>query len=177
MDVVLGMASSRESAEFPLAFPVQNGLGHNRACRVAGAEKQHVELLLHGLSGATVCCGLRGRDNLRLAANLSLRNSRPPFDAMTVVRALARGEERLPRNTCRIIYPRFFRLGVAAGGLTFLEDFALCLMQATVYLLQLIRALDLDAKVVEPWLLPPRRNGKVHARVIQHPFGVVGLHH
>src|SRR3984893_17774450 len=128
-------------------------------------------------SGATRRRGLRGRNGLRYTASPSLSKARSTLNTVTVVRALAGREEGLPRNACGIICPRLFRLGVTAGGLTFLKDLALCLMQAIVHFLQLVRALDLDAEVIEPRLLPPRRNGKVHARILKHPFGIIGLHH
>jgi len=38
----------------------------------------------------------------------------------------------------------------------FLKNFALRLVKATVHFLQLVRALDLDAKVIEARLLAPR---------------------
>ena len=46
MDAALGMASGRVGAELAAAFAIQDGLGHDRARRVAGAEKENVERLL-----------------------------------------------------------------------------------------------------------------------------------
>jgi hypothetical protein len=42
MHVTLGEAAGRKGAESTPAFPVQNGLGENRSCRIAGAQKQGV---------------------------------------------------------------------------------------------------------------------------------------
>src|ERR1700731_3844665 len=51
MDATPRMASSGEGAEFPPPLPVQNGLGHDRAGRISGAEKQDIERRVVGRLG------------------------------------------------------------------------------------------------------------------------------
>src|SRR5262247_1055484 len=40
-----------------------------------------------------------------------------------------------------------------------------------------VPAFDLDAEMIEARLLAARRDREIHARVVQHPFGIVGLDH
>ena len=97
--------------------------------------------------------------------------------AVAIGDALARGQEGFPGNAGRIVDPRFLRLGVAAGGLALLDDVAAGLAQAGVHLAQFAGILDLDAEMVEAGFAAPRRDREIHPRIVQHPFGVVRLHH
>src|SRR5262249_31412710 len=97
--------------------------------------------------------------------------------AIAVLRALARSEERLPGNPRGIVDPRLFGLGIATGRLSLLDDRAASLAQTGIHVAQLVLAFDLDAEMIEARLLAARRNGKVDAGIIEHPFGIVWLHH
>src|SRR5262249_27391121 len=71
----------------------------------------------------------------------------------------------------------FLGLGIATGRLSLLEDGAAGLVQTCIDHAQLVLALDLDAEMVEPRPFAARRDREIHARVIQHPFRIVSLHH
>ena len=77
-------------------------------------------------------------DRLRRAAGFRMGDLRALLNADAVVGALARRVERLPRNTRRIVDPRFFRFGVAAGRLALLDDRAAGLAQPRINLLQFV---------------------------------------
>ena len=49
------------------------------------------------------------------------------------------------------------------------------LPQPRVDLLQLIGILDLDAEMIETGLAAARRDRKIHARIVEHPFRVIRL--
>ncbi len=81
----------------------------------------------------------------------------------------------LPRDARRIIDPRLFRLSVTTCCLALLDDSAAGCLQASVDVMKFLLAFDLNAKVIEAWLAPARRDGEVHARIIEHPFRIVIL--
>jgi hypothetical protein len=56
-----------------------------------------------------------------------------------------------------------------------LDHSAACLVQARIDFVQFAFVLDLNAKVVETGGAAARRNGEIHPRVVEHPFGVIGL--
>src|SRR5262245_44232649 len=95
--------------------------------------------------------------------------------AVAIMRALARREKGFPRNAGRIVDPRLFRLGIATRRLSLLDDVAAGFMQPCIDLLQFVLALNLNAEMIETRLLAARRDRKIHARVVQHPFGVIRL--
>jgi hypothetical protein len=43
--------------------------------------------------------------------------------------------------------------------------------------LQLVLTLDLNAEMIETRLFAARRDSEIDARIIEHPFGIVWLHH
>jgi hypothetical protein len=73
--------------------------------------------------------------------------------------------------------PRLFRLRVAAGRRALIEYGLSRLLQPAIDLAEFRRILDLDAKVIDALALAPRRDGEVDPRIVQHPLGVVWLHH
>ena len=79
-------------------------------------------------------------------------------------------------NPGRVVDPGLLRLGVAATRLALLDHAAARLVQASVDLVQFVLVLDLDAEVIEARRAPARRDRKIDARIVQHPFGVIGLH-
>src|SRR5450631_1922738 len=97
--------------------------------------------------------------------------------AIAINGALARGEKCFPRDARRIVNPGLLRLGIAAGGLTLLDDIAACIAKPRVNFLKLVGALDLNAEVIEAGLPAPRRDGEIHPRIVEHPLGVVRLDH
>ena len=104
-------------------------------------------------------------------------NARLVFAAAVAIdRAFAGGVESFPGNAGRIVDPRFLRFGIAAGGLTLLDDIATGLTQPRIDFLQLVGVLDLDAEMIEPGFAPARRDREIHARIFQHPLGVIGFH-
>src|SRR5262245_5481259 len=119
--------------------------------------------------------GRRGLDNGR-GGILYVGDPRLAVEAVAVIGGLAGGEESLPGNSRRIVDPGLFRLGVAARGLTLVDDVAAGLLQAAVDILQLFLALDLDAEMVEPGPLAARGDREVDARIIEHPLGIIGLY-
>ena len=58
-----------------------------------------------------------------------------------------------------------------------LDDVAARFTQSRIDFLQFVLAFDLDAEVVEARLSAAGRDGEIDARIIEHPFGVVRLHH
>ena len=96
---------------------------------------------------------------------------------VAIVSAFARGMECLPGNPGRVVDPRLFRLGVAARRLTLLDDVAAGLAQPSIDLVQFVLVFNLDAEVIEPRLTPAGRDPEIHARIVKHPFGVIGLGH
>ena len=93
--------------------------------------------------------------------------------AVAVIDALAGGVKRLPGDAGRIVDPGLLRLRVAAGCLTLLNDGPSRFFQARVNFVQLRLTLDLNTEVIEARFAPARRNGEIHARIVEHPFGVV----
>src|SRR5262249_52290797 len=119
--------------------------------------------------------GLRGR--WRLAAHLLVSHARLTLSAaITVLRALARGEERLPGNPRGVVDPRFFGLGIATGRLSLLDDRAAGLVQARIDVVQLVLAFDLDAEMIEPRPFAARRDREIDLRILEHPLGIIRLH-
>src|SRR5262249_6619829 len=120
----------------------------------------------------------RRRGGLRFTAGFRVRNARLLLaDAVAVDRALAGGEESLPRDAGGIVDPGLLALGVAAGHLALLDDGAAGLMQPIVDVVQLVLVLDLDAQMIEAGRFAARRDGEIDARVVEHPLGVIRLHH
>src|SRR5262249_50096232 len=109
---------------------------------------------------------------------LLLSNTRLTLSAaVAVLRALARSEECFPCDARRIVGPGLFRLRIAAGSLSLFDDVAACAAHTRVDFLQFVLALDLDTEMIRPRPLAARRDRKIHARIIEHPFGIVRLHH
>jgi hypothetical protein len=67
------------------------------------------------------------------------------------------------------------RVGVAAGGHIFLGDRALGFGQARTDLVQFALILDLDAEMFDAGRGSALRDREVDARIVEHPFGVIGL--
>src|SRR5258708_29942441 len=126
-----------------------------------------------------VAAGRRGSSGgLPLTAHLFVRDARATLSgAIAIMRALARGEERLPGNPRGVVDPRFFGLGVATGRLSLLDDRAAGSAQTRIDIAQLILAFDLDAEMIEPPLLSARRDREIHAGGVQHPFRIIDLDH
>jgi hypothetical protein len=61
-----------------------------------------------------------------------MSNARAFVEAKTVVRAFARRKESFPRDASRIIDPRLFRFGIAAGCLALLDHVLSGLAKARV---------------------------------------------
>src|SRR5438128_163108 len=80
-----------------------------------------------------------------------------------------------PRNTGGILYPGFFRPGVAADGFAFLGNDHVPSLEAFAQLCQFALFLDLDAKMIDALFLRTRGYREVHAGVFQQPFGIVSL--
>src|SRR5262249_790523 len=97
--------------------------------------------------------------------------------AIAVIGAFSGRVERLPRDSGGVVDPRFFRRGIAAGGMSLLDHGAARLAQPRVDLVQLDLAFHLDAEMVEAGLLAARGDGEIDARIIEHPFGVIRFHH
>jgi hypothetical protein len=95
--------------------------------------------------------------------------------AVAIINALAASQEGFPRNASGIVDPRFFSLGVAAAGLSLLDDIAACLVKSAIDLVKLAFVLDLDAEMIESGHAAARRNRKIQAGIVEHPFGIVGL--
>jgi hypothetical protein len=70
-----------------------------------------------------------------------------------------------------------FGLGVATGRLSLLDDRAAGAAQPRIDVVQLVLTFDLDAEMIEPRPFAARRDREIHARVIQHPFRIIGLDH
>jgi hypothetical protein len=98
-------------------------------------------------------------------------------DAVAIDRALAGGVERLPGDPLRIHDPGLLGFRVAAGCFAFLEHGRLRALQAAVNLGELVLALYLDPQMIDPGTVTARRDREIDARVVQHPLGVIGLHH
>src|SRR5665213_3692555 len=92
--------------------------------------------------------------------------------AIAIADVLASGVERFPGNARRVINPRFFRLGVAAGSSTLLDDSTAGLLQTSMNFMQFGLALDLDAKMIEARFATACRDCKIHPRIVQHPLGI-----
>src|SRR3954471_7833630 len=100
-----------------------------------------------------------------------MRHPRTTLSAsVAVVCVFPRGEKSFPRDARRIVDPRFFRLRIATGGLSLLDDVAARCTQARIDFLQFVLALDLDAEVVEARLPAAGRDGEIDSRIIEHPF-------
>src|SRR5262249_1144812 len=121
-------------------------------------------------------CG-RAAGRFRRRLLLARHAGDPLAGAVAVIRALAGGVEGFPRNAGRIVDPGFFRLGVAAGRLPLVDHLASGLVQPGVDLVELVAAFHLDAEMIEPRLAPAGRDGEIHARIVEHPLGVVALDH
>ena len=93
--------------------------------------------------------------------------------AVTIVRGFPDSKECLPRNTGWIIDPRFFRLGVTAVSRPLLDDVTARFVQACISLIQLIFVIDLNTEVIQTGGSAARRDGEIHARIIEHPLGIV----
>ncbi len=115
---------------------------------------------------------------LRGAARLFVRHARLPLTgAVAVVGALAGRQEGFPRDPRRIIDPGLFRFGVAATGFALLDHVAARPMQARVDLVQLTPVLDLNSQMIETGLPAARGDREIHARIVEHPLGIVALDH
>ncbi len=66
--------------------------------------------------------------------------------------------------------------GVAAHGLALLDDFATRLAQPSIDLAEFFGTLDLDTEMVEARLAAAGRDREIDAGIVEHPFGIVGLH-
>src|SRR5262249_2120262 len=77
-----------------------------------------------------------------------------PARAVAIDRAFAGRVKRLPGDPRGIVDPGFFRLRIAAGRLSLLDDIAARLPQAPIHLVKLVGVFDLDAEMVETRLSP-----------------------
>src|SRR5690606_12146397 len=75
----------------------------------------------------------------------------------------------------RIFDPALLTLGVAASSKTFLEHRAVGPFEPPINLLELAPILDPNPEVLDAGGGATRADGEVHARILQHPLGVVGL--
>src|SRR3546814_4533335 len=69
--------------------------------------------------------------------------------AVPIVRRIAAGVECFPHHTLGIGDPAFFRLGIATGRRTFLQNRSIGGAQAAVDFRQFILAFDLDAEMLD----------------------------
>src|SRR3546814_420153 len=100
------------------------------------------------------------------------------IDVVAVNRRLAIGEERLPHDALRIGDPTLLRLGVAAGGSTFLDNRTIGGLEATIDLGQLLLVFDLNAEMLDSLSgVIAGRNCEVDPRILEHPLRIVLLHH
>src|ERR1700733_16168816 len=105
-----------------------------------------------------------------------MRNARLALaSTLAVIGAFPAGENRSPRNACRIVDPRFFRLRVAATCLTLLDHVAARLVQSGVNLFQFVPILDLNAEMIQSSLPTASRDSEIHAGIIEHPLRVIRL--
>src|SRR5690606_8885792 len=94
--------------------------------------------------------------------------------ALSVIDRLAGGEEGFPDSALRIGDPALLRLRVAAGGRALLKNGAVGCFEAAVDFGQLVRALNLNAEMLDPFRgALAARDGEVDPGVLQHPLGIV----
>src|SRR5690606_37265701 len=91
--------------------------------------------------------------------------------------ALTLRKEGLPLHTLWVIDPALLALRVAASSAAFLKNRPLGALQPCVDLLELARIFDLNTEVLDAGSGASGADGEVHARLLQHPLGIVGLEH
>ena len=114
---------------------------------------------------------------LRRATSLFVRHACVALaGAIAIVDGFAGCVEGFPRNSGRIVNPRLLGFGVAARGFALLDDRAAGFAQSGINLIEFGFVCDLDAEMIEAGLPAAGRDCKVHARIVEHPFGVIWLH-
>jgi hypothetical protein len=73
--------------------------------------------------------------------------------------------------------PSLLAVRVATNSRSFFEERAIDSHQAGVDLLELGFVLDLDTEVLYPYRRASGADRKIHARILEHPFRIVGLPH
>src|SRR5450631_880782 len=87
--------------------------------------------------------------------------------------ALAGRQERLPFNALRILDPAFLALSVAASRLTLFNHRTFGALEPLVHFLKFRAIFDLNAEMVNARRCIVPADGKVHARILEHPLGIV----
>src|SRR5436305_3636885 len=99
----------------------------------------------------------------------------PLSRAVAINRTLTRGEERLPGDSRGVIDPSLFGAGIAALRSSLLQQGSVGSSQPLIHLVQLALALHLYAQMIETRLSASRGDREIHARVFEHPLGIVRL--
>ena len=84
--------------------------------------------------------------------------------------------ERLPRDAGGIGDPVLVRSRVTARHIFFLDDPRIGRREARMHPRELRRVVHLEAEMVHARSTAALRDREVHARIVEHPFRVVGLH-
>src|SRR5260221_2115852 len=93
-----------------------------------------------------------------------------------VARRLAEREDRLPTHAGRIAHPGLVGLGVATGRRGLVDGRLTGGFEAAGDFSQLNGGLRLDADVIDAGGATAGGDRQVHARIVEHPLGVVALH-
>jgi len=88
-------------------------------------------------------------------------------------RNMAERVESLPSDSGRICHPIFVRTRVAARLFGFLNHLRIRRFELRLHAAELLIRVNLEAQVVDADRLPMARDGKVDARIVQHPLGVI----
>ncbi len=89
---------------------------------------------------------------------------------------VAQGVKVFPSDALWIQDPVLFALGVAAGGFALVDQSHFGAVGLVLEDLQFLGRVGLKTQMVQARLAAACRNGKVDAWIVQHPFGVIGLH-
>ena len=82
----------------------------------------------------------------------------------------------LPGDALGVGDPVLVAAGVAAGGSALIQQCHVSRLGARLELCQFHCFIHLEAKMVQPRLVAPGRDGEVHPGFIEHPLGVIGFH-
>src|SRR3984893_7502613 len=175
MHLALGEASRTEAVKLAAPPVIDQRFRKDAARGVAGAQKQYaVDPLRHrdSLSRHAACGFPYGCLVLNGDGRSAVIEDRRIF---AVDRDVAERVKGLPRNPGRIGDPVLVRPGVAAGLLVLLNQLRVGSPQLRAHTAQFIAGVDLKAQVIDTDRLAMGRDCEVHSRVLEHPFGVIGL--
>ena len=85
--------------------------------------------------------------------------------------------ERLPAKPLRVRHPSLVRARVAASRIFLFQDLLARRAKLLGHLVEFSLTLHLEPQMIEAGRLSPLGNRKVDARIVQHPFCVVGFEH